>query len=139
MKLTLGQAAKEAGVSKPTLSRAIKSGKLSAEKQADGSFSIDPAELFRVYPRSSDMKQPVKRYATLDETHQETYVTDSFHLDNVRLHAENEGLKRDIIRLEDRILELKQERDDWKDQAAVIKVIADMRSKKGFWSIFSKS
>ena len=47
---TLGQAAKATGISKPTLSRAVKSGKISAQKQGDGSFIIDPAELHRVYP-----------------------------------------------------------------------------------------
>ena len=49
MSYTLGQAAKATGISKPTLSRAIKSGKLSAQKQPDGSFFIDPSELHRVY------------------------------------------------------------------------------------------
>lgn len=47
---TLGEAAKQAGVSKPTLSKAIKTGRISAEKQPDGSYRIQPAELFRVYP-----------------------------------------------------------------------------------------
>ena len=50
MHYTLGQAAKATGISKPTLSRAIKNGKLSAQKQPDGSFLIDPSELYRVYP-----------------------------------------------------------------------------------------
>ena len=47
---TLGEAAKQAGVSKPTMSKAIKTGRLSAVKQPDGSYRIQPAELFRVYP-----------------------------------------------------------------------------------------
>ena len=51
---TLGQAAKATGTSKPTLSRAIKSGRISATKQPDGSFIIDPAELHRVYPLVAD-------------------------------------------------------------------------------------
>ena len=49
--LTLGQAAKETGISKPSLSAAIKKGRFSAEKQENGQYKIDPAELFRVYPR----------------------------------------------------------------------------------------
>lgn len=53
MYLTLGQAAKEAGVAKSTISKALASGKLSyREKNSDG-YKIDPAELFRVYPRTS--------------------------------------------------------------------------------------
>jgi excisionase family DNA binding protein len=48
---TLGEAAKQVQVSKPTLSKAVKDGRLSAEKQPDGSYRIQPAELFRVYPQ----------------------------------------------------------------------------------------
>ena len=50
MKLSASQAAKETGKSIPTITRAIKSGKLSADKTDTGGFEIDPAELFRVFP-----------------------------------------------------------------------------------------
>lgn len=53
-KLTLGDAAKRAGVSKATISKALSSNKLSGEKipTANGryEFSIDPSELDRVFP-----------------------------------------------------------------------------------------
>jgi hypothetical protein len=53
MYLTLGKAAKEAGVAKSTISKALASGKLSyREKNSDG-YKIDPAELFRVYPKQT--------------------------------------------------------------------------------------
>lgn len=48
--LSLSAAAKQVGKSKTTLTRAVKSGKLSATRHDDGSYSIDPAELARVYP-----------------------------------------------------------------------------------------
>lgn len=51
MTFSLGEAAKEVGKSKTTLTRAIKSGRLSAHRREDGSYQIDPAELFRVYER----------------------------------------------------------------------------------------
>lgn len=50
MSYTLGEAAKATGLTKPTLAKAIKNGKLSATKNDNGSYSIDPAELHRVYP-----------------------------------------------------------------------------------------
>lgn len=53
MKLTLGQAAKEAGVSKATISRALKNGKISADREGN-QYRIDPAELFRVFPKKVD-------------------------------------------------------------------------------------
>ena len=46
--LTLGQAARLAVTSKTTLTRAIKAG-LSATRNEDGSCSIEPSELARVY------------------------------------------------------------------------------------------
>jgi hypothetical protein len=51
--LTLGQAAKETGISKPTISKAISRGRLSASKNEKGEFQIEPSELFRVFPPAS--------------------------------------------------------------------------------------
>ena len=50
MLLTLGQAAHQVGRSKSALSRDVKAGRLSASRNDDGSFAIDPAELARVFP-----------------------------------------------------------------------------------------
>jgi hypothetical protein len=54
-KLSLGQAAQETGKSKATLSKAIKAGRLSATKNANGGYGIEPVELFRVYPPASQV------------------------------------------------------------------------------------
>lgn len=58
MRFTLSQAAKEAGVSKGTLSKALQSGRMSGERREDGSFQIEPAELFRVFPRKPQEPRP---------------------------------------------------------------------------------
>lgn len=50
MKISASQAAKQSGKSIPTITRAIKSGKLSAEPNSSGGWLIDPAELDRVFP-----------------------------------------------------------------------------------------
>jgi hypothetical protein len=51
MPQTLGEAAKAVGKNRTTLLRAVKAGKLSATyDEAAGSWLIEPAELFRVYP-----------------------------------------------------------------------------------------
>jgi hypothetical protein len=50
VQLSLSAAAKEVDRSKSTLSRAIKAGRLSATRYEDGSYQIDPAELYRVFP-----------------------------------------------------------------------------------------
>ena len=50
MILTLRQAAELTGKSKSTLTRAIKSGRLSASRDGEGMYAIDPAEPARAYP-----------------------------------------------------------------------------------------
>lgn len=50
MSYTLGQAAKATGKSKAAISEAIRTGKISANKQPNGSYRIEPVELHRVYP-----------------------------------------------------------------------------------------
>jgi len=49
--ISLSQAAKASGRSKSTIGRAIKDGRLSAIRNADDTFSIEPSELFRVFAR----------------------------------------------------------------------------------------
>ena len=44
---TLGTAAKEAGVSKSAIYRAVKGGRLSASRTDTGDYSIEPSELCR--------------------------------------------------------------------------------------------
>ena len=58
MQYTAGQAAKAAGVSTATITRAIKRGKVSAAKDDNGSWRIDPAELHRVFPLVAPQDPP---------------------------------------------------------------------------------
>lgn len=109
MKLTLTQAAKEVGVSKSTLSRAIEKGRMSAQKNDLGRFQIDPSELFRVFSpvlRNSDETQQFEQDATRNETFK-TAV----------LEKEIEHLKATIAMVQEREADLKVERDNWRDQA----------------------
>jgi hypothetical protein len=67
MKHTLGTAAKACGVGRTTILRAIKSGKISAGKDANGNYAIEPAELHRVYPTVAE-KQVLKQQMDCDAT-----------------------------------------------------------------------
>ncbi len=49
MELSLGAAAKMAGMNKTTLSRHIKAGRVSARRADDGSYAIDASEFARAY------------------------------------------------------------------------------------------
>jgi hypothetical protein len=55
---TLGQAAKACGRSKSALSRDVKTGKISATRNPDGTLGIEPAELHRVFPAVSHSNRP---------------------------------------------------------------------------------
>jgi hypothetical protein len=50
MGYSLAEAARASGKSKMTIQRAIKGGKISASRNEDGSYDIDPAELHRMFP-----------------------------------------------------------------------------------------
>ena len=52
--LTLGEAAKMTGVSKPTISKAVLSGKVTGIKGENGVFQIEKSELIRVYPEKTN-------------------------------------------------------------------------------------
>lgn len=65
---TVGAAAKASGFSKSTISRAIKSGQLSAKRQDDQSYAIDPAELQRWIDSNSHRNGSVTQIATPPET-----------------------------------------------------------------------
>jgi hypothetical protein len=47
---SLKQAADAVGRGKPAILKAIKNGRISAQKDDNGQWRIDPAELYRVYP-----------------------------------------------------------------------------------------
>ena len=74
IKFTLGQAAKRMNVSKPTLSRWIKKGRITAQRQDNGSYLIDASELDRIGEmkergngRNSNDNPEVKRMETPSE------------------------------------------------------------------------
>jgi excisionase family DNA binding protein len=107
--LSLSQAAKLTGKSKSTINRAIKTGKLSATRHEDGSYSIDPAELSRAF----DMEPPygVKR-------------SDS-EPDGTRLLERIEALESMLSREREISADLKEDRDRWRQQATLL--LSDQR------------
>lgn len=52
--LSIREAVKHYQVSRPTLTKALKSGKISGYQDGQGKWSIDPAELARVYQPRTD-------------------------------------------------------------------------------------
>ena len=65
---SLGQAAKLVGRSKSTLSKAIRSGRLSVTSRDGGSYQIDAAELFRVFAPNGSGNGEIERSETPGKT-----------------------------------------------------------------------
>jgi len=105
MGYTLGEAAKACGMSKATLSKAVKSGKISATKNADGSFSIEPVELHRVYP------------ITVETVASEQYETPK----STQVNSENSNemlmLQMKLESAHQRISDLETDKEAWRLQA----------------------
>jgi excisionase family DNA binding protein len=101
MKLTLSEVARQAGMSKSTLSRLVKKGRITAEKQENGEFRIDPSELDRLAELRSSVRS-VQRVET---------GTDAV------LQREIDLLREMLLDKERTIQDLRTERDDWKKQA----------------------
>jgi thioesterase domain-containing protein len=64
MAYSAAQAAKAAGVSTATITRAIEKGRISAQKNERGAWQIDPAELHRAFAMKSPGTPPLQRHAT---------------------------------------------------------------------------
>ena len=109
-KYTLGTAAKATGKSKTTLQRAISKGKISAQKDQDGSYSIDPAELHRVFPLVTG--ETVSRDPELD--------TSRPYDETPELRAKIEALEAMLAREREALDEVRQDRDAWKSQATAL-------------------
>lgn len=103
MKLSANEAARRTGKSIPTITRAIKSGKISAEKLDSGGYLIDPSELFRVFP---PLTRPNAETPKMSES-ETPPVTPS----------ETLSLQERISLLEAALADAKAERDEWRDQA----------------------
>ena len=104
MKYTLGKAAEATGKSKTTIHRAISSGKLSAMRNEQGEYEIDPSELMRVYDIVTP--EPQKR------NDMERSVTPVMVDEAPVLRAEIEGLKQQLALLKDERDDLRRRLDE---------------------------
>lgn len=103
MKLSANEAAKRTGKSVPTITRAIKSGKISAERTEAGGYLIDPSEIFRVFPAVTTLTNTTP--ALLEH-------------ETPSLQPREASMLEDKIRmLEAALSDAKTERDEWRDQA----------------------
>src|SRR3954454_15046168 len=117
---SIRDAAREAGVSKTSILCAIQSGRMSAPRKDDGGYAIDPAELFRVFPPKDSMGRGDR---SGDADQGQTVPSpgpeqaDQLSTRFAALEAEVQALKELVRRLDLDKMDLKSDRDAWKNQA----------------------
>ena len=125
MYLTLGQAASACGKSKSTLSKDLKSGKLSYREKNSSGYKIDTAELERVY--TANIKKTPK------SNDSERLETPDFMVLKTQLEAKDQL----IDRLQSEIEDLRHQRDKWEQQATAQTRLLEHQatSKQGWFNI----
>ncbi|MCP4407411.1 MAG: helix-turn-helix domain-containing protein [Gammaproteobacteria bacterium] len=118
--LTLGQAAQKSGKSKSTLSKALKTGRLSYVKKVGNQYRIDPAELHRVFP----LQQPANVEAERMETQKES---STFQL-------EIDRLREQLARERETVVDLRSQLDaESSKRRKLAMMLADQPPKKSFF------
>ena len=124
--LSLGQASKACGKAKSTISKALNSGDLSYVEKTKSGYKIDPAELFRAFPKNSPKETPFEQSETIRETVENSVLQASLKVMEQRL-ADAEKT------IEDLRGRLDAEREERRELAAerrqLTAVITDQRDK----------
>jgi excisionase family DNA binding protein len=114
--LSLSEAAMTAGIAKSTIWRAVKAGRISATRTGTGTYQIDPAELFRVFPampKNVEMKPPRPAMETGIITALESQIS---------------ALKEISSLLKEQLGDIRKDRDAWRTQAeSNQRLLADAR------------
>ena len=122
MKYSASQAAKATGKAIPTITRAIKSGKISAERIAGGGYLIDPSELHRVFPPIT-IKGDTTPAMLGNETPNETGV----------LEAELKGLRERLADSQDTVADLRKRLDqEGEERRRLTAMLTDQRTAPAF-------
>lgn len=140
VEMSLKEAAEAVGKDPSTLSRAVKSGRLSCGKDSSGQRVFDPAELMRVYGvlNLQDDAEVVRTSTGARVRTSESEAVDVVLEARVReLESENPHLRARVRDLEGRVDDLKEQRDrwqresmDWKEQAKVqTRLLTDERER----------
>lgn len=90
-KLSIREAVKHFDVSRPTLQKALKSGKISGVQDRQGTWTIDPSEMARVYQPRQDVVVKIG-----GQEHEDLSTK------NTPLHGQVEALKEQLAEAEKR-------------------------------------
>jgi len=130
MYFTLGQAAKETGKSKATISKYLNNGRLSFLSKDTNGYKIDAAELFRVFPK------PEQQTGINEQSRTPTVNTD-LHFKNMELQIKLDAANKDIEYLKADKEDYKKRLDDEaNERRKLTMILTDKKTekKKGFFN-----
>lgn len=118
MQYSANQAAEATGKNVATITRAIKSGKLSAIKDTSGAWQIDGAELSRVYPlRTQNLNIPAMQRSAPSPT-KDNFTEANALREELVILRERDKLKDTLLEnYVAQMADLKEDRDKWRQQA----------------------
>lgn len=124
MKISATKAAKMAGVTTPTITRAIENGDITAEKKPKGGYLIDVSELDRF-----KANRKTKHNDTPEKLQFDTPNNSS------ALQVEIELLRERLADKDSTIDDLRKRLDmEGQERRQITAVLTDMQKPKGFWS-----
>ena len=102
MTMSLNEAAKSCHKAKGTVLKAIKEGKLSAPKDAQGRYEIDPSELHRVFPLTAD-DQSEKPIQTITSNHENRIEIERLRAELKAANTLSENMAETVADLRERL------------------------------------
>jgi hypothetical protein len=111
MALSLAEAAEATGLNRSTILRAIKSGKISGGKDDFGQWSVEPAELFRVFTPAEAAPKAVHQDAQGD----------------AELRVRAAVAEERLAELKQALADMRAQRDSWQAQAERLAIAAQAR------------
>ena len=121
MGYTLGQAARAVGMSKTSILRSIRAGRISGTKDEFGQWCIEPCELHRVYPPLTDVtddNRAEERGVIGGDIGVPAEATVRAALAEQRLS----DLKAMLEEMRGGVEDLKRDRDEWRTQAQALRL-----------------
>ena len=131
MKYNISQAAKIAGITRPTLRNHIKEKPISVEVDENGHKNIDASELIRVYgDKCKFPASDIEKLAPTEEKKEESKRDTTTEIERLKLELENEHLKTQSRALEEQIAHLKERLEKADEQHTRLTALIEDQSSK---------
>ena len=131
MKYNISQAAKIAGITRPTLRKHIKDKGISVEVDESGHKNIDASELIRIYgDKCKFPASDIKRLSPADDNKEAKEADKTLEIERLKLELENEHLKTQGRALEEQIAHLKERLEKSDQQHTRLTALIEDQSSK---------